>query len=282
MSVEVGNKVKQYFQGKRVLLTGGSSGIGKAVAGQLMQCGAELILLARNEEKLARARSELEARSEGQSTVETLSADVGDPGTLEAPIRKLSDEKAIDILINNAGVVMPGHFLELPPSEFDDMMRINYYGSVHLTRLLLPAMYERGTGHVAFVSSLAGLMGIFGYTAYSASKFAIRGFAEALRCEAKPKGVTISVCYPPDTDTPQHAFEQQHLPDETRAIAGNAKLLSADAVAEKLLKGMTSGCFHIVPGFSSHMADVAYRLFPGMVRSMFDSDVRKAVAMGKS
>ncbi|MFH1532645.1 MAG: SDR family oxidoreductase [Pseudomonadota bacterium] len=276
MGTDVSGKVLDYFKGRRVLITGGSSGIGLATARRLRGCGAHLILLARDAEKLDGVKAELLGQAGGDAVIQTLSVDVGDLGAVEAAVRTLLQSTGVDILINNAGVVMPGHFLELPQAQFDEMMRINFMGSVHLTRLLLPAMIERGAGHVAFVSSLGGLMGIFGYTAYAASKFAIRGFAEALRCEVKPRGVRVSVIYPPDTETPQHAFEQRYLPDETRAIAGNAKCLSADEVAMALLKGMAAGGFQIVPGFSSRMADVAYRLFPGMVRSMFDGDVRKA------
>ena len=278
MGAEVSTKVLDYFKGRRVLITGGSSGIGLATARQLRACGAHLVLVARDAAKLDAVKTELQGLGEGDADIRTLSLDVSDLDAVEAAVKALPADAGIDVLINNAGVVMPGHFLDLPQAQFDEMMRINFMGSVHLTRLLLPAMIERGDGHVAFVSSLGGLMGIFGYTAYAASKFAVRGFAEALRCEVKPKGIRVSVIYPPDTDTPQHAFEQQHLPDETRAIAGNARCLSADEVAAALLEGLAASSFQIVPGFSSRMADVAYRLFPGMVRSMFDGDVRKAAS----
>jgi len=264
-----------YFRQKHVVITGGSSGIGLAAAKLLREAGAHVTLVARNEERLAAAQKELERY--GGLELHAVRLDVGDPQAVTAAVGQLS-WRPVDMLINNAGVVMPGHFLELPQGQFEEMMRINFMGAVQMTRALLPPMIERGEGHVAFVSSLAGLMGIFGYTAYSASKFALRGFAEALRCEVRPKKIHVSVCYPPDTDTPQHTFEQQYQPPEAKAIAGNAKCLSADEVARKLLQGMAAKRFHIVPGGSARFADVAYRLFPGMVRSMFDSDVRKAMA----
>jgi len=266
----------EYFKDKCVLLTGGSSGIGLAAARILRNSGAQLILVARDEDKLAQAQAELAGIEAADSGIFTLSLDVSDGEAVERAAADLPGAKPVDVLINNAGVVLPGHFLELPAAEFDRQMQINYMGAVSLTRVILPAMVERGSGDVCFVSSLAGLMGIFGYTAYSASKFALRGFAEALRCEMKPCGVRVTVCYPPDTDTPQLAYEDPFKPDETRAIAGNAKALSAEAVAQKLLQGIAAGRFHIVPGGSARFADVMYRLFPGMVRGMFDSDVRKA------
>jgi 3-dehydrosphinganine reductase len=266
-----------YFQHKHVLITGGSSGIGLAAARLLRSDNAQLTLVARDAAKLAAAREELSTLP-GGGEVNTLALDVGDAEAVAAAAEKLQRHSPVNVLVNNAGVVMPGPFLELPQQQFDEMMQINFMGSVHMTRALLPSMLERGEGHVAFVSSLIGLMGIFGYTAYAASKFAQRGFAEALRCELQPRNVRVSVCYPPDTDTPQHAFEMKYQPAEARAIAGNAKMLTADEVARKLLEGMASGKFHIVPGGSARMADIAYRLLPGMVRSMFDSDVRKAMA----
>jgi len=268
--------VIEYFRDKCVLLTGGSSGIGLAAALQLRQCGAHLILVARDPAKLDQARESVGQIGANGAQVHTLTLDVGDREAVAAALQELPGGRPVDVLISNAGITMPGRFVDLPLTQFEQQMQTNYFGAVYLTKALLPGMLERGRGHVAYVSSLVGLMGIFGYTAYAPTKFALRGLAECLRCEMKPHGIQISICYPPDTDTPQHDFEKPHLPPETRAIAGNAKLLSAEVVADKLLRGMAAHRFHIVPGGSSRFADVMYRLFPGMVRSMFDSDVRKA------
>jgi 3-dehydrosphinganine reductase len=266
----------EYFRGKCVVLTGGNSGIGLSAARMLRRAGAHLVLVARNEERLAATRDELGPLGANGAELHTLSLDVSDRDAVETGMADLPISRPVDVLISNAGITRPGHFLELPVEEFELQMQTNYFGAVHLTRALLPQMVERSSGHVAYVSSLVGLMGIFGYTAYAPTKFALRGFAEALRCELKPKNVKVSICYPPDTDTPQHAFEAPLLPEETKAIAGNAKTMSADEVAAALLTGMAKGCFQIVPGGSSKFADVMYRLFPGFVRYLFDSDVRKA------
>ena len=265
-----------YFSGKMVVVTGGSSGIGLALARRLRGAGAHLVLVARTAETLERAREEVVGLP-GKGEVHAIPLDVGDRQAVFDTLQALPSEHKANILINNAGVTLPGPFLDLDLDEFERQMRINYLGSVWCTRALLPQIIEEGHGgHVAFVSSLVGLMGIFGYSAYAPSKFAMRGLAECLRCELKPEGIGVSVCYPPDTDTPQHAFEQAHLPPETRAIAGNAKCLTADQVAEKLMAGMARGCFDILPDGSSKFAHHMNRLFPSIVRSTFDSDIKKA------
>lgn len=272
-----GKKVIDYFQNKHVVITGGSSGIGLCTAELLRLCGAHLTILARTPEKLSQASEKLR-RIEVDARITTLPLDVGD---LDA-VSNLSLEPPVDILINNAGVVMPGHFLDLSQAQFDNMMRINIMGAVALSRKVLPGMIERHMGHLAYVSSLGGLIGIFGYTAYAASKFALRGFAEALRCEMVPKGIRVSVCYPPDTKTPQLEFESKYKPEEAKAIAANAKAVTPEVVARKLLQGMAANRFHIVPGRSARFADISYRWTPGVVRSIFDGDVKKAIARSKT
>lgn len=265
-----------YFRGKCVLLTGASSGIGLAAAKLLRQEGAHLILLARDEERLAKAAATVGAIPAPGAELHTLSLDLRDRQAVQAATDRLPTRRPVDILINNAGYARPGYFEELPLEIFDEMMNTNYMGAVNLTKALLPEMMKRGGGHVTFVSSLVGLMGVFGYTAYAPSKFALRGFAESLRLEMKPHGILVSICYPADTDTPGYANENRTKPPETRAIEGNVKMMSPEAAARKLLDGMAAGKFHILCSGSSWFAEYMYRLFPWMVRSMFDGSVSKA------
>ncbi len=265
-----------WYRGKRVLITGGSSGIGLAAARQLAGQGAQLLLLARNSERLEAARQEVaQAHPQGESGVEILSLELGDRTALRAALGQLEDP-LFAVLINNAGLTVPGNFLALPEECFDDMLAVNYLGAMELTRQLLPPMMEARGGRIAFVSSLLGLMGIWGYSAYAASKFAVRGFAECLRCELKPYDIKVTVCYPPDTDTPQHEQEKPYLPPETVAQAGTAGLLSAEHVARCLLSGIERGKFHVVPGAQARFADVANRLAPSVVHAVLDHDAGKA------
>jgi 3-dehydrosphinganine reductase len=265
----------RYYRGQRAVITGGSSGIGLALARALRAAGSHLLLVARDATRLADARAKLVATG-GGGDIELAALDVGDQDAVE---RGLSGTSC-DILINCAGITRPGHFAQLPIEEFERQMRTNYLGSVFCTRALLPSLTRSKRAHLAFVSSVVGFMGIFGYTAYAPTKFAIRGLAECLRCELDPTGITVTVCYPPDTDTPQHAGELPLLPAETRRIAASAKLLDADTVAWCMLRGMFRRRFEVYPGQATWRIHVLNRLFPGLVRHFIDRDV-KIARLGK-
>jgi len=258
------------FKNKHVLITGGSSGIGYAAAQKLVGWGATVTLLARRQAELDAAKAKLGERCH------VVSVDVSKLEQVREKVGAHLAAHPADMLINNAGVVMPGRFLELKDDEFRWMMDINYFGTVNMCRVVLPHLVARGGGQVLNVSSMAGVIGIYGYTAYAASKFALVGFSEALRAEMWPHGITVSVCYPPDTETPQLAFENQYKPAETKAIAGNVKTMSADAVAQAMLDGMAAKQFTIIPGMDGKVSALAQRWVPGVVRMVCDASQKKA------
>ncbi len=246
-------KARKYFENKNVLITGGSSGIGFSIAQELMQMGASVCLLARNQEKLEEAKHKLQVLAvKPQQTVEILSADVADTERLcEIIPAYLKDNPPVpDVLINAAGVARPGYVEELDLDIFKWTMDIDYHGTVTMTKLLLPYFLERGSGHIVNFSSLAGVLGVFGYTAYSGAKFAVRGFTDVLRAEMKPRGgINVSIVYPPDTDTPQLAWESQFKPYETHIIANSDKPISAELVAHSVLKAVSRKKYAIVPRY---------------------------------
>ncbi len=118
------------------------------------------------------------------------------------------------------------------------MMAVNYFGTLHVVKTVLPGMLARGSGHIVTISSLAGVVGVFGYTAYGASKYAVRGFSDALRAELKPQGIGVSIVYPPDTDTPQLAYEKLYKPPETKAITEVGGMIPAEKVAQAIVHGV--------------------------------------------
>lgn len=262
--------IDAYFDKKHVVITGGSSGIGFAAAERLVRAGATVTLVARRVDVLEAARAKLGERAMA------LAVDVANGAEVAERLGAHAAAHPVDVLLNNAGVVMPGRFLDLPTEQFRWMMDINYFGAVHCCKALIPSMQAKGGGHILNVSSMAGVIGIYGYTAYSATKFALCGFSQCLRAEMWPHGIRVSVCLPPDTDTPQLAFENQYKPAETKAIAGNVKTLPAAAVAEAMLAGMAANHFEIVPGFDGWSSALAQRLVPGVVRMVCDASQKKA------
>jgi 3-dehydrosphinganine reductase len=266
-----------FYRGKKVFITGGSSGIGKAAARQLAEAGASVWLAARGARRLEEAHKEVRAAAAGQGQIFGCTAlDIADPeavGQAAGPI--LEELGGLDVLINNAGIAHPATFLETPPEIFESMMRVNYFGTVHVTRAFLPALIERGGGHIVNVTSMLGFMGIYGYTAYAASKHAVMGMSDCLRQELIDHGVTLSVVFPSDTDTPQLHEENKIKPPETKAIAGEVKTMSAGEVARAMLDGAARGRYLIVPGAIGRLTHFMHRHAPWAVRMVIDGELRK-------
>lgn len=265
------------FAGKRAFITGGSSGIGKSLAGLLVDEGAHVCIAARGRAKLDEALAELRPRVRDPGQILTsVALDVGDREAVErAAPAILAELGGVDLLINNAGITHPAAMLDTPPELFDAIMQVNYFGTVHVTRALLPSMIEAGGGQIAIVSSLAGVIGIYGYTAYSASKFALVGFAECLRQDLLGHGIAVSLVFPPDTDTPQLEAENRIKPAQTKAIAGTVKVLSPEFVARATLAGLRRRRHRIIPGFESKFSVFMAQRFPGLTRAVLDAQLRR-------
>ncbi len=264
---------------KLAVLTGGSSGIGLAVARELVKSGTSVILIARRPGPLAEAKASLEQIISGSSSAEvkvrTLALDVSDSRDVKRKLPPFLDETGIpDLLYNGAGIAYPNHFESIPEEMFRQTMEINLGGTWNILSAVIPLMKAAGGGTVVNVSSLAGLIGTYGYTAYAASKFALVGLSQSLRNEMKPDGIDVRILCPPDTDTPQLAEEEKTKPEETRKISGNAGVMAPETVARVLLKGLHRRRFMIIPGFMGKITWLLYRLFPSLVHYLIDSDVR--------
>jgi 3-dehydrosphinganine reductase len=243
------------YNGKVALVTGGSSGIGLAVARQLASQGANVWILGRNPERLDSALQQVRAAQNNPAQRSgCLAADVSSAEQVAQAVHELEESAGVpDLLITSAGVTHPGYVEDLDLSIFRDMIEINYLGTVYSVKAVLPGMLRRGSGTIVTVSSVAGFLGTFGYSAYGASKYAVRGFSDTLRSELKHRGIRVSIVFPPDTDTPQLAYENQFKPFETKELAGTIKAMSADAVANAILKGVARGKYTIIPGFEGKL-----------------------------
>jgi short-subunit dehydrogenase len=265
------------FEEKLAFIIGGSSGIGLATACRLAAQGADVAIFARRERQLETAAAEIAARRrrQGQRVV-WRQLDVTDAEQIAAVLTAAVGELgAPDLLINCAGRALPNYFERISSAQLEETMRLNLYGCWSAVRVLLPHMRGRG-GAIVNVASLAGLIGVFGYTDYCASKFALVGFSEALRAELAPQGITVSVLCPPDVDTPGLAEENVNKPAETKAVSAGASLLSADAVATALLEGVARRRFLIIPGREARFAHLAKRLAPRLVERIMARQIRAA------
>jgi 3-dehydrosphinganine reductase len=243
------------FHNQHTIITGGSSGIGRAIARLLTRRGAHVSIIARRQELLEDTLAELEGlRDHPAQRLCARSADLSEWEQAQEAIATLTaGDYPPDVLINAAGFAHPGYCEELPLEIFRTTMDVDFFGTLHPIKAALPAMMERRSGHIVNFSSVAGFVGVFGYTAYSAAKFAVRGFSDALSQEMRPYGIYVSTVFPPNADTPGFRHENQHKPLETRRVEGAVKTLSPDQVAQAVIRGIERRRPYITPDLETRL-----------------------------
>lgn len=259
---------------RTVLITGGSSGIGLAVAKRLARTPHRLLILGRSRSRLETAKVEIKAIACQETDIVTIAADITNIEEITGELAPWINQ--LGVVIHCAGAGLAKSFEDTSMEEFHKIVDINLIGTMNLSKVIVPAMKQRGSGRIFFVSSVAGLLGIYGYTAYSASKFAIEGFAQALRNELTGTGIQLSLVYPPDVDTPMLAEENLTKPAITRKISGNV-LLSPERVAEEIVRNISRKSFRIIPGFRNRLSCMVIIHLPGLVFSLIDRWARKRV-----
>ncbi|PYZ97513.1 3-ketoacyl-ACP reductase [Alteribacter lacisalsi] len=202
----------QSLEGKTALITGGSRGIGLATAKELAKEGVRLGLIGRSEEHLASAEKELKDIG---ATIVTAAADVADENAAHKAVKTVEQELGgIDILINNAGIAIRGTFAEIPADDWRRGFDVNVMGIVHVTQAALPGMIERNRGDIINISSMSGLKGTKGSSAYSATKFAVIGMSEGLMQEVRPHNIRVSVLTPSLVETDLTRGDAQRDPEK--------------------------------------------------------------------
>jgi short-subunit dehydrogenase len=253
-----------------VVITGGSDGIGAEMARQLARSegpGVALVLAARDAARLEAVATECRQAGAQALAVRT---DVADPDQCRALVAAaVQGYGRIDVLVNNAGRSAHALFEDVPDlAWYEDLMRINLWGSVWCTQAALPYL-KASRGGVVAVSSLAGLVGVPGRTAYSASKFAMTGFFEALRAELKGAGVAVTIAYPGVVDTRIRHRGFNAL----GAVAGQSGLreegaMPVEACARLIVDGMNRRRREVVMTAKGKLGRIMKLLAPGLVERM--------------
>jgi short-subunit dehydrogenase len=243
------------LDGKVVLVTGASAGIGAAVAERLAASGAQVVVHGRDAERTA----EVAARSDGVPVL----GDLALPGVAaEVADAALAVHGRIDILVANAGLGWSGPFVEMRAEEIDRLVALDLLAPLQLVRCLLPAMVGRGSGHIALVGSIAGRTAVAGEAVYAATKAALDVFAESLRLEIRGSGVSVSLTIPGVVDT--GFFSARGRPYDRK----RPRPLPAADVARALVDGIADDRAEIwIPGWL-RVAPAVRALAPGLYRRL--------------
>jgi short-subunit dehydrogenase len=226
---------------KVVIVTGASSGIGKAIAEAFAAEGAHLVLVARRANILAELQQRLQT---GNRRILTIPADLLQEEEIERVVEEtLAEFGRIDVLVNSAGLTMGGYFVDQDPAAMRRMIELNLTATLHLTQQVIPVMQRQHSGHIVNISSVAGVIHSPGQASYAATKSGLNAFSEGLRRELKPDSVRVSIIMPGWTDTPM--INPVHLKKFPGFREGLIRLQSAEFVAKHTLDAVRYNLSHV-------------------------------------
>ncbi|XP_018571863.1 3-ketodihydrosphingosine reductase [Anoplophora glabripennis] len=244
---------KLSIEGKHVVVTGGSSGIGKSVAILAAQKGAHVTILARNIDKLSEAQQEIKKHCANEELIiSKVSVDVANYEDVENNLCEVEEIVGpIYMLINCAGMAICRQVEDFTEQDIKTLIEVNFLGTLYPIKAIVPKFKQRREGIIVLTGSQVSLMGMYGYSVYASSKFALRGLAESLFMEVKPYNVSVTLALPPDTDTPGFENENKTKPEETHLLSNTGGLYNADDVARKLIDDALASRFFSYIGFES-------------------------------
>jgi len=259
--------------GLRVLVTGASEGIGRAIAKEAAKRGCRVLAVARKRPDLAALAAEVAVEG---GTLEVLAGDVTRGDDHRAMAAAMTERfGGADVLINNAGIGATGHFLDSDPETLRRIFETNYFGTVELTRVFIPLLKQGTRPAIVNISSVLGRKGWPGRSLYSASKFALAGFSDALRAELDRFGVSVIVINPGLTQT---NFSKNLLERKARVQLDHLRGMTAETVAAKTLDQLAADCDELTLTRQGRLLVFANRLLPGLIDRLGRRKVRQVFA----
>jgi short-subunit dehydrogenase len=260
----------QKLRGKVVLVTGGSRGLGFALAEELASLGVRLVLTSRHGEELERAKARLVADGRtSASNIFVQASDVSVPQEIQDVVTAATERFGrIDVLINNAGIILVGPLESLTVASFEEAMNTNFYGALHTTMAVLPQMLARHNGGIVNIASIGGKVAFPHLLPYVASKFAMTGWSQGLRAELAGKGIRVTTVTPGIMRTGSHiqAHYSGNAEEEYRWFGGAASLpitaSNARSAARKVIRALVRGTAEISVGLDAIAAARAANLAP--------------------
>jgi short-subunit dehydrogenase len=258
------------IRGTAAAVTGAASGIGRALALELSARGCDLALADRDEAGLQAVAAEIAKANSRKVTIHRV--DVAEPSQIEDFAKQATaSHPGLNIVVNNAGVALLGQFDEIDQAQMDWLMNINFWGVVHATRAFLPHLQRQREAHIVNLSSIFGIVGPPGQTAYAAAKFAVRGFSESLRHELQMAAspVRLSVVHPGGvaTSIARNSRTGTGMTDNSRRAESierfdNAARTTPAAAALRIVEGIEKNEPRILIGSDARFIDILQRLRP--------------------
>jgi short-subunit dehydrogenase len=256
-----------HLAGRTVLITGGSRGLGLALARAFLRRGARVALLARSQDELERAREMLT----GTGEVFIQACDIRDEADVKQAIARVREQLGeIDVLVNNAGTLTVGPMDTMTAEEYRESLAVFFWGPLHTTLAVLPEMRKRRSGRIVNISSIGGKISVPHLLPYSVGKFALSGFSEGLRAELLQDNVYVTTVFPGlmRTGSPRNAdFKGKHRAEYTWFLLSDATpglSISADRAARQIVHSCEYGKAELIITVPAKFAIKMHALFPGI------------------
>jgi short-subunit dehydrogenase len=267
---------RRSIAGSRMVITGASQGIGRALAEEAARGGARVLAAARSDELLRELADRVRAAG---GALETVHADVTSAEDRQRMVEAAREHLGgVDVLVNNAGIGATGHFAEVSPERLRKIMEVNFFGLTETTRVFLPLLRQGNRPAILNISSIAGKRGIPARSEYSASKFAVQGFSEALRAELTRYGIDVLVVCPGLTQT---NFSKNMLEQKARLQMDHLRGMTAGAVARAALRALERGRNEVCLTLQGKLMVLVSRFLPRLadriaarrVRALFQDEI---------